>query len=64
MSLPEAYIFETGTDSDWVVKVIDVYTGDHPDSDSNSPGVRMGHYQQMVRGEPLRGKFRNSYDKP
>jgi hypothetical protein len=58
------HVSTTGTDNDWVVKVIDVYTGDHPDSDSNSPGVRMGHYQQMVRGEPLRGKFRNSYDKP
>jgi putative CocE/NonD family hydrolase len=58
------HVSTTGTDSDWVVKVIDVYTGDHPDSDSNSPGVKMGHYQQMVRGEPLRGKFRNSYDKP
>jgi uncharacterized protein len=58
------YVSTTGTDSDWVVKVIDVYTADHPDSDSTSPGVKMGHYQQMVRGEPLRGKFRNSYDKP
>jgi putative CocE/NonD family hydrolase len=54
----------TGTDSDWVVKLIDVYTADSPDPDPNPANVRMGYYQQLVRGEPLRGKFRNGYDKP
>ncbi|HTI68469.1 MAG TPA: CocE/NonD family hydrolase [Candidatus Limnocylindria bacterium] len=54
----------TGTDSDWVVKLIDVYTADHPNPDPNPTGVRLGHYQQLVRGEPLRGKFREGFDKP
>jgi len=54
------FVSTTGTDSDWVVKLIDVYTGDHP----NSSGTEMGHYQQLVRGEPLRGKFREGLDKP
>ncbi len=54
----------SGTDSDWVVKLIDVYTGDHPSPEPNSTGVPSGHYQQLVRGEPLRGKFRDGYDKP
>jgi putative CocE/NonD family hydrolase len=54
----------TGTDSDWVVKLIDVYTADYPDPDPNPANLRMGQYQQLVRGEPLRGKFRNGYDKP
>ncbi len=54
----------TGTDCDWVVKLIDVYTGDYPDPDDLPAGVRMGHYQQLVRGEPLRAKFRNGYDRP
>jgi putative CocE/NonD family hydrolase len=54
----------TGTDSDWVIKLIDVYTGDSPDPEPNPANVRMGHYQQLVRGEPLRGKFRNGYDRP
>ncbi len=54
----------TGTDSDWIVKLIDVYTGDYPDPDPNPTGVRMGHYQQLVRGEPLRGKFREGLDQP
>jgi uncharacterized protein len=54
----------TGTDSDWVVKLIDVYTTDHPDPDPNPAGVRLGGYQQLVRGEPLRGKYRHGYDRP
>jgi putative CocE/NonD family hydrolase len=54
----------TGTDSDWVVKLIDVYSGDHPNPDPNPAGVEMGGYQQLVRGEPMRGKFRNSFTKP
>jgi putative CocE/NonD family hydrolase len=54
----------TGTDSDWVVKLIDVYSGDYPNPDPNPAGVEMGGYQQLVRGELFRGKFRNSFEKP
>ena len=54
----------TGTDSDWVVKLIDVYPDDYPDPDPNPTGVHMGGYQQLVRGEAMRGKFRNSFYKP
>ena len=53
----------TGTDSDFVVKLIDVYSGDHPGVGAES-GVAMGGYQQLVRGEPFRGKFRNSFEFP
>jgi hypothetical protein len=58
------YVSTTGTDSDWVVKLIDVYPGNYPDPDPNPTGVRMGGYQQLVRGEPFRGKFRKSFEKP
>lgn len=58
------HVATTGTDADWVVKLIDVYTGDHPDPDPNPAGIRMGAYQQLVRGEPFRGKYRNGYDRP
>ncbi len=66
----------TGTDSDFVVKLIDVYPGDYPDYNSPPapplpPGapprvepantIRMGGYQQLVRGEPFRGKFRKGF---
>jgi len=54
----------TGTDSDWVVKLIDVYSGDYPNPATNTAGVQMGGYQQLVRGEAMRGKFRNSFTKP
>jgi putative CocE/NonD family hydrolase len=54
----------TGTDSDWVVKLIDVYSGDFPNPDPNPAGIQMGGYQQLVRGEAMRGKFRNSFEKP
>jgi putative CocE/NonD family hydrolase len=54
----------TGTDSDWVVKLIDVYSGDYPNPDPNPAGVEMGGYQQLVRGEPMRGKFRNNFSNP
>jgi putative CocE/NonD family hydrolase len=54
----------SGTDSDWIVKLIDVYPEDYPDYEPNPRDVRMGGYQMMVRGEVLRGKFRNSYEEP
>jgi len=54
----------TGTDADWIVKVIDVY----PDSTKNTSftgiNVQLSHYEQMVRGEAMRGKYRNSFSKP
>jgi hypothetical protein len=58
------YVSTTGTDSDFVVKLIDVYPDNFPDPDPNPTGQRMGGYQQLVRGEPFRGKFRNSFEKP
>jgi putative CocE/NonD family hydrolase len=60
----ELYVSTTGTDADWVVKLIDVYPDDFPDPDPNPAGVRMGGYQQLVRGEPFRGKFRDGFEKP
>ena len=54
----------SGTDSDWIVKLIDVYPDDFPDPNPNPSGVKMGGYQLMIRGEVMRGKFRNSYEKP
>jgi uncharacterized protein len=69
----------SGTDSDFVVKLIDVYPGDYPQPSPppGAPGgvapapapppvnyVRMGGYQQLVRGEPFRAKFRRSFETP
>lgn len=68
---PKLFVSTSGTDSDFVVKLIDVYPADYPQDkeegkhkDVAPPAVKMGGYQQLVRGNPLRGKFRNSFEKP
>jgi putative CocE/NonD family hydrolase len=76
---PRLFVSTTGTDSDWDVKLIDVYPADYPDSkqdaerpedrdkprkDVSAPAFTMGGYQQLVRGEPFRGKFRHSFERP
>ena len=60
---PSLFVSTSGTDSDFVVKLIDVYPDDYPDNDPNPAGVRMGGYQQLIRGELMRGRFRKSYSK-
>jgi len=61
---PHLWVSTSGTDSDFDVKVIDVYPMDYPNPNPNPKDVEMGGYQQLVRGEPFRGKFRNSFEKP
>ncbi|EMR02206.1 CocE/NonD family hydrolase [Cesiribacter andamanensis] len=51
-------------DADWVVKLIDVYPNDHPDDPENPAHIRLAGYQQLVRSETFRGRFRNSYEHP
>ena len=46
----------TGTDSDWVVKLIDVYPDEYP------PQPEMGGYQLMVSADILRGRYRESFE--
>jgi len=54
----------TGTDADWIVKLIDVYPDDEPNLEHTPEHVRLAGYQQMVRSEIIRGRFRNSYENP
>jgi putative CocE/NonD family hydrolase len=59
----------TGTDCDWVVKVIDVFPDDFGRGEEFSyrrapQAARLGGYQMLVRGDVLRGKFRNSMTHP
>ena len=76
---PRLFVSTTGSDSDWDIKLIDVYPTDYPDSrqdaprpedrdkprkDVTAPAFAMGGYQQLVRGEPFRGKFRHGFEKP
>lgn len=50
------FVSTSGTDSDFIVKLIDVFP--------NSAPEKMGGYQMLVRGEPMRARFRNSFAKP
>ena len=73
---PRLFVSTTGTDSDFDVKLIDVYPTDYPEPkeaedaaarprmDVRPPHFTLGDYQQLVRGEPFRGKFRHSFEKP
>jgi putative CocE/NonD family hydrolase len=58
------FVSTTGTDADFVVKLVDVYPQDHADPDPNPTGVHLGGYQQLVRAEVMRGKFRDSFERP
>jgi len=61
---PILRVSTSGTDSDFIVKLIDVYPNDTPDPERGPRRVHLGGYQQMVRGEPFRGKFRQSMSRP
>jgi len=54
----------TGTDADWIVKLIDVYPSDAPDNKPNPCSVKMGDFQMLLAGEVFRSKYRNSFEKP
>ena len=51
------WVSTTGTDADWIVKLIDVY----PDGPETTP---LAGYQMLLRSEVIRGRFRNNYEKP
>ncbi len=57
-------ISTTGTDADWFVKLVDVYPGDEKNSPYTPAHITLGGYQQMVRSEIMRSRFRNSFSKP
>ena len=58
----DLWVTTTGTDGDFIVKVVDVWPSD---STATSPrGGSMAGYEQLVRWEVLRGKFRNNLSKP
>ena len=50
--------------ADWIVKLIDVYPDDHQFVPGSEPSLQFGGFQGLVRSETIRGRFRNSYEKP
>ncbi len=62
--LAKLIVSMTGTDADFIVKLIDVYPDTTPRNDFNPSNIIMGGYQQLVRSEVFRGRFRNSFEYP
>jgi uncharacterized protein len=60
---PSLWVSTTGTDSDFAVKLIDVFPNRYYDTAGFVVNA-LGGYQMMVRGDLIRGKFRNSLEKP
>ena len=60
----DLFVSTTGTDADYIVKLIDVYPPDAKADMSTDIKVPLGGYQMLVRGEVFRGKYRNSFEKP
>lgn len=68
---PSLFISSSGTDSDFVVKLIDVFPDDYafpvgqrPPQNSAWSVFQSGGYQMLLRGEPMPARFRNSFEKP
>jgi putative CocE/NonD family hydrolase len=68
---PELFVSSSSTDSDFIVKLIDVFPDDYKYPEGakppeNSPGniLSPGGYEMLLRGEPMPARFRNSFEKP
>ena len=62
--LADLEVATTGTASDWIVKIIDVYPADAEDPDEMQDHLKMGNYHMMVRSEVFRGRYRESFSEP
>jgi putative CocE/NonD family hydrolase len=62
--MADLFVSTTGTDADFIVKVIDVLPDNEITPQGTPRGTSMGGFERLVRAEVMRGKFRNSYEKP
>lgn len=62
--LANLMVSTTGTDADYVVKLIDEHPVDTTSAGLGHDGKNLSGYQMLVRGDILRGKFRNSFERP
>ncbi|MGO3184061.1 MAG: CocE/NonD family hydrolase [Aequorivita sp.] len=62
--LAKLNVSTTGTDADWIVKVIDVFPEEAEDYQETQDYLKMSNYYMMVRSEVMRGRFRNSFSNP
>jgi putative CocE/NonD family hydrolase len=60
----DLFVSTTGTDADYIVKLIDVFPPDAEATPDEEVRVPPGGYQMLIRGDVLRGRYRNSFEKP
>jgi len=60
----DLWVSTSGTDADFVVKLIDVLPDDMPAPVPNPKNVQLAGAQRLVRADVFRGRFRNSFEKP
>jgi len=60
----ELFVSTTGTDADWVIKLIDQFPDTADQRGVDQRDIEVGGYQMLVRGDIFRGKYRNSYEHP
>lgn len=62
--MADLFVSTSGTDADYVVKLIDVFPQNMKAPDNVDSDVKMGGYQMLVRAEVFRGRYRNSFENP
>lgn len=63
--LAKLKVATTGTDADWIVKIIDVHPSEIEEQKEGMQNhLKLSNYHLMVRSEVMRGKFRNSFTYP
>ena len=60
----DLWVSTTGTDADWVVKLVDEFPGRLEGYDPESDEEDLGGTQRLVRSEIFRGRYRNGHDQP
>ncbi|MEA3460771.1 MAG: CocE/NonD family hydrolase, partial [Bacteroidota bacterium] len=60
----ELFVSTTGTDADWVVKVIDLFPDTAEQGGLKQSDIEVGGYQMLVRGDIFRGKYRTGFEQP
>ncbi len=60
----DIFVSTSGTDADFIIKLIDVLPSRETTTAKLPPGTGMAGFQRLVRAEVMRGKFRNSFEKP
>ena len=62
--IADLFVSTTGTDADFVVKLIDVFPDDMVTPANEEINTPLGGYQMLIRGDIFRGRYRNSFEKP